>query len=91
MGNRYNSSFPLTRYERITEVDFSLCEPKETSCGRMSCPEEEEGEGEEVCGNDGVTYKSACHLRKATCTSGERERQKFGLNLQITLAKGAEI
>jgi hypothetical protein len=59
-------SYPLTRYERVTEVDFALCASKNSSCAKMKCPDHED----EVCGNDGVTYLNSCHLRKVTCTKG---------------------
>eukprot|EP00071_Canis_lupus_P005453 XP_005619514.1 follistatin [Canis lupus familiaris] len=38
------------------------------TCNRM-CPEPTSSE-QYLCGNDGVTYPSACHLRKATCLLG---------------------
>ena len=70
--------FPLTRYERVTVVDFSKCSSKSDACDRMSCPEtgvsasrrQVLGLTDEVCGNDGVTYPSMCHLHKSTCTKG---------------------
>ena len=58
--------YPLTRYERVTAVEWSLCAAKNSSCSKMNCP----SDVDEMCGNDGVTYDNACHLRKATCTSG---------------------
>ncbi len=36
-----------------------------------------------MCGNDGVTYPSACHLRKATCTSGVQQAHS-GACLDLT-------
>uniref|UniRef100_A0A2K5RWA7 Follistatin n=1 Tax=Cebus imitator TaxID=2715852 RepID=A0A2K5RWA7_CEBIM len=38
------------------------------TCNRI-CPEPTSSE-QYICGNDGVTYSSACHLRKATCLLG---------------------
>lgn len=38
------------------------------TCNRI-CPEPASSE-QYLCGNDGVTYSSACHLRKATCLLG---------------------
>ncbi|VTJ74910.1 Hypothetical predicted protein [Marmota monax] len=38
------------------------------TCNRI-CPEPTSSE-QYLCGNDGVTYSSACHLRKATCLLG---------------------
>lgn len=38
------------------------------TCNRI-CPEPSSSE-QYLCGNDGVTYSSACHLRKATCLLG---------------------
>ena len=38
------------------------------TCNRI-CPEPTSPEMY-LCGNDGVTYASACHLRKATCLLG---------------------
>lgn len=58
--------YPLTRYERVTGVEWSLCAAKNSSCSKMNCP----SDVDEMCGNDGVTYDNACLLRKATCTSG---------------------
>lgn len=39
------------------------------TCNRI-CPEPTSSE-QYLCGNDGVTYSSACHLRKATCLLGK--------------------
>ncbi|XP_040564381.1 agrin [Lepeophtheirus salmonis] len=58
--------FPLTRYENIVPVDREKCASKEAMCSKITCSNERD----EVCGNDGVTYKNVCHLRKATCYSG---------------------
>ena len=55
-----NFSYPLTRYERVTAVEWSLCAAKNSSCSKMNCP----SDVEEMCGNDGVTYDNACHLRE---------------------------
>ena len=49
----------MTRYERVTAVEWSLCAAKNSSCSKMNCP----SDVEEMCGNDGVTYDNACHLR----------------------------
>lgn len=38
------------------------------TCNRI-CPEPTSPE-QYLCGNDGITYASACHLRKATCLLG---------------------
>ncbi|XP_039725860.1 follistatin isoform X2 [Pteropus medius] len=38
------------------------------TCNRI-CPEPTSSD-QYLCGNDGVTYSSACHLRKATCLLG---------------------
>ncbi|KAI1905205.1 hypothetical protein AGOR_G00013730 [Albula goreensis] len=38
------------------------------TCNRI-CPEVTSAE-QYLCGNDGITYSSACHLRKATCLHG---------------------
>ena len=35
-------------------------------CGARRCP----GGGKPVCGVDGITYQSACHLREAACHKG---------------------
>ncbi|KAM8961137.1 follistatin [Pelodytes ibericus] len=39
------------------------------TCNRI-CPEPTSPE-QYLCGNDGITYPSACHLRKATCLLGK--------------------
>ena len=38
------------------------------TCNRI-CPEVTSPE-QYLCGNDGITYASACHLRRATCLLG---------------------
>ena len=54
-----NFRYPLTRYERVTAVEWSLCAAKNSSCSKMNCP----SDLKEMCGNDGVTYDNACLLR----------------------------
>jgi len=58
--------FPLTRYERITEVPLKKCLEKIKTCSRMSCSRDTKY----VCGNDGVTYRNLCELQEATCRAG---------------------
>ena len=79
---RMTCGFPLTRYERVTVVDFELCEPKRSTCGKVVCPEPR-GEKDQVCGNDGITYGNQCLLRKATCTSGVNTRIKLLWDIKI--------
>lgn len=38
-------------------------------CRAAPCPAPS-GPGQELCGNDNVTYVSSCHLRQATCFLG---------------------
>ena len=71
------SRYPLTRYERVTSVDFSQCEAKATACAKMVCPTADQsrrnnvlGLTDQVCGNDGVTYANLCQLHRSTCTKG---------------------
>lgn len=58
--------FPLTRYERITEVPLKKCLQKIETCSRMTCSRK----ASYVCGNDGVTYRNLCELQEATCRAG---------------------
>ena len=70
--NFTNSRYPLTRYERITEVSMDLCMSKLSKCLQMACS----SELDPVCGNDGVSYQNACYLRKATCTTGVQQAHR---------------
>ena len=65
--------FPLTRYEKIVAVNNEKCASKNAMCSKMVCPSETSSGSEQVCGNDGVTYKNSCQLRKATCTTGVQQ------------------
>uniref|UniRef100_A0A6Q2YZ81 Follistatin n=1 Tax=Esox lucius TaxID=8010 RepID=A0A6Q2YZ81_ESOLU len=61
-------------YQGKCNGDFSTCVVDQTNnaycvtCNRI-CPEQTSPE-QYLCGNDGIIYASACHLRRATCLLG---------------------
>ena len=47
-----------------------------TGVSKCACPKCDDVEKEEVCGSDGITYYSQCHLRQAACI----QRSDIGVN-----------
>lgn len=54
--------------DKVIAVDWLRCAAKATRCSQQTCNEDDYAKNPDyVCGNDGRTYPSPCHLRLASC------------------------
>lgn len=57
--------------DKVVPVDWLRCAAKADRCSKIVCNDEYYSKSpDHVCGNDGRTYASPCHLQKAACTRG---------------------
>lgn len=54
--------------DKVIAVDWLRCAAKAARCSQLSCKDEYYAKNpDNVCGNDGRTYPSPCHLKMASC------------------------
>ncbi len=61
--------------EKVCAANEDCEEDSSTGEARCACPRCLSGQvrEEQVCGSDGITYFSGCHLRQAACAQGQRD------------------
>jgi len=55
---------------KVIQVDWLRCAARSSRCSRVNCADSHLNEPDHVCGSDGRTYPSICHMQKASCTRG---------------------
>nr|CAH0098172.1 unnamed protein product [Daphnia galeata] len=68
--------------DKVIAVDWLRCSGKAARCSLLTCKDDPENP-DYVCGNDGRTYPSPCHLKMASCTRGT-ELAHVGACMKIT-------
>nr|XP_018901101.1 PREDICTED: agrin-like isoform X3 [Bemisia tabaci] len=70
--------------EKTTCAHGALCSADERGDARCHCPAEcPEGGGPSVCGSDGNTYRSLCHLRLAACRTQRSIRVRYSGQCEV--------
>nr|pir hypothetical protein T13C2.5 - Caenorhabditis elegans [Caenorhabditis elegans] len=68
---KYNSACEACKLKKEKCDFYSACVVGENEKAECKCPDDcpsyEMEEGKEVCGTDGVTYSSECHMKKSAC------------------------
>jgi len=90
-GNIYSSPCELRMLncgpnsDKVIAVDWLRCAAKAARCSLLSCDDALYAKSPDyVCGNDGRTYQSPCHLQLASCTRGT-ELAHVGACMKVTI------